>query len=164
MRSVAAWLLSLVIGCAGCASRTEHARQALDQFQNALTLSLTVPSVVLVGQQTTLRFRLQNTSSRTIDACIGEGRSVWMIPEDDTQGNERLGIAEQSPDRPRCQRRFRLAPAAEFEWNESTAVPGIVRGFARLGVDIQVVDPRHCHPVDGCPDMTLTASTPIEIR
>jgi hypothetical protein len=31
-------------------------------------------------------------------------------------------------------------------------------------MDVQIVDPRHCHPSVGCPDVMLTASAPTDIR
>jgi hypothetical protein len=43
-------------------------------------------------------------------------------------------------------------------------VPGFVFGPASLEIDVQIVDPRHCHPSMGCPEMMLTASAPMEIR
>jgi hypothetical protein len=136
----------------------------LSQFREALTLSLMAPSIVIVGEETRLRFRVQNSGRRAIDACVGLSRHVWITPEDDTQANEPLSISAPFVDHPSCQQRFRLTPGAHFEWNETTNVPGIVRGFASLAVDVQIVDPRRCHPFSGCPDLMLTASAPIEIR
>jgi hypothetical protein len=165
MRSAAAFALVSIASCSsGCAARSEQGRQVLSQFREALTLSLVSPSVVVVGEETPLRLRVLNSGLRPVDACVGLSRNVWILPDDDTQGNEPVGISAHVADHPGCQQRFRLRPGAHFEWNETTKVPGIVRGFASLGVDVQIVDPRHCHPSLGCPDLMLTASTPIEIR
>jgi hypothetical protein len=165
MRSAAAFALASLALChPACAARSEQAHVVLSQFREALTLSLTVPSNVVVGEETRLRFRVQNSGRHTIDGCVGPSRNVWIIPEDDTQGNEPLSISEHVVDHPGCQRRLRLAPGAHFEWEETTRVPGIVRGFAKLAVDVQVVDPRHCDRFLGCPEMMLTASAPVAIR
>jgi hypothetical protein len=165
MRSIAAVALAFIAVCGwGCAARSEQAGQVLSQFREALTLSLVIPSIVVVGEETPLRFRLQNSGSRRIDACVGLSRNVWILPDDDTQGNEPIGVSAHVDDHPGCQQRFRLGPGAHFEWKETTKVPGIVRGFASLAVDVQIVDPSHCQPSLGCPDLMLTASTPIEIR
>jgi hypothetical protein len=99
-----------------------------------------------------------------VDACVGLSRNVRIVPENDTDGNEPIGISALAVDHPGCQQRFRLAPGARFEWNETTKVPGIVRGPVILEVDVQFVDPRHCHPSLGCPDMMVTASAPVDIR
>jgi len=125
-------------------------------------LSLTIPSTVVVGEETTLRFRVQNSGRQAIDACLGPSRNVWIVPEDDTEGNEPIGISAHVADRPGCQRRFRLAPGAHFEWDETTRVPRVVLGHASLAVDVQIVDPRHCHPLRGCPETMITASAPID--
>jgi hypothetical protein len=165
MRSAAAFALaSLAICHPACAARSEQVQRVLSQFREALTLSLTVPAEVVVGQDTRLRFRVQNSGRDAIDACVGPSRNVSVIPEDDTQGNEPLSILEHVADRPGCQQRLRLAPGAHFEWDETTRMPGIVRGFASLAVDVQIVDPRHCDRFLGCPEMMLTASAPIAIR
>lgn len=125
-------------------------------------MSLVIPSTVVAGEETPLRFRVQNSGRRSIDACVGPSRNVRIVPESDTDGNEPIGISEHVVDHPGCQQRFRLAPGAHFEWNETTKVPGIVFGHASLEVDVQIVDPRHCDL--GCPDTMLTASTPMDIR
>jgi len=165
MRPAAAWALaSLAICQPGCAARSEQAHRVLSQFREALTLSLTVPSNVVVGEDTRLRFRAQNSGRHAIDGCVGPSRNVRIIPEDDTQGNEPVSVLEHVVDHPGCQQRLRLAPGAHFEWDETTRVPGIVRGFASLSVDVQIVDPRHCDRSRGCPEMMLTASAPIAIR
>jgi hypothetical protein len=165
MRSVAAFALASMAVCSsGCAAREERARRVLSQFREALTVSLVIPSAVGVGETTPLRFRVQNSGRRSIDACVGLSRNVRIVPDNDTDGNEPIGISTHVVDRPACQRRFRLAVGAHFEWSETTLVPGIVRGPARLEVDVQIVDPRHCHPLSGCPDTMLTASAPMDIR
>jgi hypothetical protein len=165
MRSVAAFALaSLAICSSGCAPRSEQARRVLSQFREALTLSLVIPSIVVVGEETPLRFRVHNSGRRPIDACVGLSRNVRIAPDNDTDGNEPIGVSADVVDHPGCQQRFRLAPGAHFEWNETTRVPGIVFGPASLEVDVQIVDPSHCHPFLGCPDTMLTASAPMEIR
>jgi hypothetical protein len=125
---------------------------------------LAIPSTVVVGEETTLRFRVQNSGRSAIDGCVGRSRNIWIVPEDDTQANEPISISARVADRPACQRRFRLAPGAHVEWEETTKVPGVVIGPAGLAVDVQIVDPRHCHPFLGCPDLLLTASAPVDIR
>jgi hypothetical protein len=127
-------------------------------------LSLVIPSVVMAGEETPLRFRVQNSGPRPIDACVGVARNVRIVPDNDTDGNEPIGIESTFVDHPGCQRRFRLDPGGHFEWNETTRVPGFVFGPASLEIDVQIVDPRHCHPSMGCPEMMLTASAPMEIR
>ncbi|HEY7450800.1 MAG TPA: hypothetical protein VH702_21770 [Vicinamibacterales bacterium] len=127
-------------------------------------MSLVIPSVVVVGEETPLRFRLQSSGRRPIDACVGVSRNVRIVPDNDTDGNEPIGISTHVVDHPNCQQRFLLAPGAHFEWNETTMVPGIVFGPASLEVDVQIVDPRHCHRLLGCPDTMLTASAPMDIR
>lgn len=127
-------------------------------------MSLVIPSTVVAGEETPLRFRMQNSGRRSIDACVGPSRNVRIVPENDTDGNEPIGISEHVVDHPGCQQRFRLAPGAHFDWSEPTKVPGIVFGHASLEVDVQIVDPRHCDPLLGCPDTMLTASAPLEIR
>jgi hypothetical protein len=127
-------------------------------------VSLVIPSTVVVAHEIPLRFRVQNSGQRAIDACVGLSRNVRILPENDTDGNEPIGISSDVVDHPGCQQRFRLAAGAYFEWNESTKVPGIVFGPVSLEIDVQIVDPRHCHPTLGCPDMMLTASAPMEIR
>ena len=156
-------LVSIAICHSGCAARSERGRRALAEFREALTLSLVPPSTVVVGE-TPLRFRVQNSARHAIDACVGLSRYVSLIPEDDTQSNEPIGISARVVDHPGCQQRFRLGPGAHFEWQETTTVPGIVRGPASLVVDVQIVDPRHCHQFQGCPEMMLTASASIDIR
>jgi hypothetical protein len=148
----------------GCAARAEHGRRVVSQFRETLTLSLVIPSIAVVGEETLLRFRVQNSGRHSIDACVGLARDIRIVAEDDTQANEPIGISAQIVDPPVCRQRFRLAPGAHFEWDESTAVPGIVLGHANLEVDVQIVDPRHCNPSVGCPDTMLTASAPMEIR
>jgi hypothetical protein len=170
MRSVAVLALASLAACgSGCAARSEQARseqarRVLSEFREALTLSLVLPSIVVVGEETPLRFRVQNSGRRPIDACVGLARNVRIVPDNDTDGNEPLGISADVIDHPGCQQRFRLAPGAHFEWKETTKVPGILFGPATLEVDVQVVDPRHCHPSLGCPDIMMTASAPMEIR
>jgi hypothetical protein len=165
MRSVTAFALaSLAICSSGCAARSEQARRVLSQFREALALSLVIPSVVVVGEETPLRFRVQNSGRRPIDACAGLSRNVRIVPENDTDGNEPIGISADVVDHPGCHQRFRLAPGAHFEWNETTKVPGIVFGPVTLEVDVQIVDPSHCHKFLGCPDTMLTASAPMDIR
>ncbi|HEY9466348.1 MAG TPA: hypothetical protein VIR54_24800 [Vicinamibacterales bacterium] len=165
MRSAAAFALaSLAIFHPACAAHAEQAHVVLSQFREALTLSLTVPSNVVVGEDTRLHFRVQNSGRHAIEGCVGPSRNVWITPEDDTQGNEPISISEHVVDHPGCQQRYRLAPGAHFDWDETTRVPGIVRGFAKLAVDVQIVDPRHCDHAFGCPEMMLTASAPIAIR
>jgi hypothetical protein len=127
-------------------------------------LSLVSPPTVTVGEEFLIRFRVQNAGRRSIDACVGHARSVQIIPENDTDGNEPIGISSTFLDHPGCQQRFRLAPGAHFEWNESTEVPGFLRGLVGLEIDVEIVDPRHCHPDQGCPSLMLTASAPIDIR
>ena len=127
-------------------------------------MSVVVPSIVVVGEETPLRFRVQNSGRRPIDACVGLSRNVRIVPDNDTDGNEPIGISARVVDHPGCQQRFRLAPGAHVEWNEITHVPGIVFGFASLEVDVQIVDPRHCQVFVGCPDTMLTARAPIDIR
>ena len=165
MRSVAAFALASIAICSsGCAARSEQARRVLSQVREALTLSLAIPSVVAVGEETPLRLRVRNSGRRPIDACVGRSRNIRIVPENDTDGNEPIGISADVVDHPGCQQRFRLAPGAHVEWNETTKVPGILLGPASLEVDVQIVDPRHCHPSSGCPDTMLTASAPMEIR
>lgn len=165
MRSIAACALaSLAISHSACATRAERTSRVLSQFREALTLSLVIPSEVVVGEETPLRFRVQNSGRRPVDACVGVSRDVRIVPENDTDGNEPLGIFSRFVDHPGCQQRFRLAPREHFEWNETTKVPGFVRGFATLEVDVQIVDPRHCHRSLGCPDTMLTAHAPVDIR
>jgi hypothetical protein len=165
MRSVAAFALASVAICSsGCAARSEQARRALSQFREALTVSLVIPSRVVVGEETPLRLRVQNSGRRPIDACVGRSRNIRILPENDTDGNEPIGISAHAVDHPGCQQRFRLVPGAHYEWTETTNVPGIVSGHASLEVDVQIVDPRHCHPLSGCPDTMLTASAPMDIR
>jgi hypothetical protein len=165
MRSVAAFALaSLVIGSSGCAARSQQAARVVSQFRESLSVSLVIPSTVVVGEETPLHFRVQNSGHRRIDACIGPSRNVRIVPDNDTDGNEPIGISADVVDHPGCQRRFRLAPGAHFEWNETTKVPGIVYGPATLEVDVQIVDPGHCDGVLGCPDVMLTASAPMDIR
>ena len=165
METVAAFaLVSIAICSSGCAARSEQARRVLSQVREALTLSLAIPSVVAVGEETPLRLRVRNSGRRPIDACVGRSRNIRIVPENDTDGNEPIGISADVVDHPGCQQRFRLAPGAHVEWNETTKVPGILLGPASLEVDVQIVDPRHCHPSSGCPDTMLTASAPMEIR
>ena len=164
MRSAAAVALALLAtSTAGCAARSQPITLDLSQIQHALTLTLAVPSTVPVGAETRLRLLLRNSDARPIEACLGPARRVSLLPEDDTQGNEPIEVSPPVVDRAFCERRFRLAPGAHFEWNESTRVPGIVRGFASLAVDVQIVDPRRCR-ISDCPDITLTATAPIEVR
>lgn len=127
-------------------------------------MSLSIPPSVVVGEEIPLRFRVQNSGRRSIDACVGLSRYVSIVPENDTDGNEPLGISAFVVDHPGCQQRFRLAPGGHFEWNETTTLPGIVFGFATLEVDVQIVDPRHCHRFVGCPETMLTAHASMEIR
>jgi hypothetical protein len=165
MRSVAAFALASIAICSsGCAARSEQARRVLSQFREALTLSLVIPSTVVVGEETPLRFRVLNSGRRPIDGCVGLSRNIRIVPDNDTDGNEPIGVSAHVVDRPGCQQRFRLAPGAHFEWNETTNVPGIVLGPASIEVDVQIVDPSHCHPFLGCPDTMLTASAPMNIR
>jgi hypothetical protein len=77
-------LTSLALGGSACAAREEQARRALSELREGLTLSLTLPSQVVVGAETPLLFRVQNTGPRTIDACVGLSRYVWILLEDDT--------------------------------------------------------------------------------
>jgi hypothetical protein len=164
MRSVAAYALASITICSsGCAARSEQAGRVLSQFREALTLSMVIPSIVVVGQETPLRFRVQNSGRRSIDACVGWTRDVRIVPENDTDGNEPIGISATFIDHPGCKQGFRLAPGAYFEWNETTTVPGIVFGPVTLEVDVQIVDPRHCQSV-GCAYTMLTASAPMDIR
>jgi len=147
------------------AAGAKQSRSALPQYRDALRLSLTIPSAVVAGTQTPLRFRLQNAGSRAIETCVGEAREVRVVPENDTDGIEGITISEVASGRPPvCRQRVGLAPGEQFEWSETTAVSGIVRGFATLEVDVQIVDPRRCDSPLGCPDMRLTASAPVEIR
>ena len=165
MRSVAVFALGAIAICSsGCAARSEQAPAIPSQFREALTLSLVLPSSVVVGAETPLQFRVVNSGRRIIDACVGPSRNVRIVPENDTDGNEPIGISAPVTSQPSCHRRFRLAPGAHFEWNETTSVPGIVLGPASLEVDVQIVDPRHCHPSLGCPDTMLTASAFMEPR
>jgi hypothetical protein len=136
----------------------------LTQFRESLTVSLVIPSTVVAGQETPLQFRVENSGRRSIDACVGPSRNVRIVPDNDTDGNEPIGVSEHAVDRPGCQRRFRLAPGKYFEWNETTRVPSIVFGPASLQVDVQIVDPRHCEPLLGCPEMMLTSNSHMEIR
>jgi hypothetical protein len=164
-RSAALWALaSLAICGSACAARAEQAHRALSQFREDLTLSLTVSSPVVVGEETSLRLRVRNSGRHEIEACLGQSH-VSIVPEDDTQGNEPIGISTRSAvNRPGCRQRFRLVPGAHFEWSEALSVPGIVRGFGSLAVDVQIADPRDCDSEQGCLDLLLTASAPIEIR
>jgi hypothetical protein len=165
MRSVAAvTLVSQAICSSACVARSEQARRVLTQFRESLTLSVVIPSTVVVDKETPLRFRLQNSGRRSLDACVGVARDVRILPDNDTDGNEPIGISSRFVDHPGCQQRFRIAPGAHVEWSETTSLPGIVFGPASLEVDVQIVDPRHCHQFLGCPDLMLTASTPITIR
>jgi hypothetical protein len=165
MRTLAAFALaSFAICSSGCAARSEQARRVLSQFREALTLSLVIPPKVSVGQDVALRFRVQNSGPRTLDACVGPSRNVRIVPDNDTDGNEPLGVSSDVVDHPGCQQRFRLVPGAHFEWNETTKVTGLLRGPVSLEMDVQIVDPRHCHPSVGCPDVMLTASAPTDIR
>jgi hypothetical protein len=126
-------------------------------------VSLVVPSVVAVGQETPLRFRVQNSGQRRIDACVGWSRNVRIVPENDTDGNEPVPVSGIYVDHPGCQHRFRLAPGAHYEWNETTKVPGIVFGPVTLEVDVQIVDPSLCSSV-GCAETMLTVSAPMDLR
>lgn len=165
MRSVAALALAtLAINSSACAARAEQARRVLSQVREDLTFSLVVPPSVVVGREIPLRFRVQNSGQRAIEACVGPARNVRILPENDTDGNEPIAVSEDVVEPPVCQQRFRLAPGARFEWNDTTTVPGIVRGPVSLEVDVQIVDPRHCDPSMGCPDVMLTAGAPIDIR
>jgi hypothetical protein len=165
MGSVAAFALaSIAISTLGCAARSQQARRALLQFREALTLSLEIPSSVVVGHETPLRLRVRNSGQRPIDACVGRSRNIRIVPENDTDGKEPIGIPAHVADHPGCQQRFRLSPGAHFEWNETANVPGIAFGHASLEVDVQIVDPHHCDPSLGCPDTMLTASAPMDIR
>lgn len=165
MRSVAALALAtLAISSPACAARAEQARRVLSQFREDLTLSMVVPPSVVVGSEIPLRFRVQNSGQRAIDACVGLARNVRILPDNDTDGNEPIGLSEDVVEHPVCHQRFRLAPGAQFEWNDTTTVPGIVRGPGSLEVDVQIVDPRHCDPSLGCPDVMLTARAPVDIR
>jgi hypothetical protein len=164
-RSFAALALaSLAICGAGCATRSEQARRALSQYRQDLSLSLVIPPSVVVGKDIPLRFRVLNSGKRSIDACVGVARNVRIVPDNDTDGNEPIGISPDFTSHPGCRERFRLAPGAHFEWNETTKVPGFLLGPVGLEVDVQIVDPRRCHPDLGCPDMMLTASAPTDIR
>lgn len=164
MRLVAAFALaSIAISSSGCAARSEPSHLVLSQLREALTVSLVVPSTVVVGQETPLRFRVQNSGQRPIAACVGLSRNVRIVPENDTDGNEPIPVSDSSVDHPGCQQRFRLAPGGHYEWNETTKVPGIVFGPVTLEVDVQIVDPSDCSPV-GCADTMLTASAPIDVR
>lgn len=157
-------LASMTVGSVACAARAEQVRRTLSQYRDALRLSLAAPSVVVVGEDTPLQFRLQNSGSVPIDTCVGEAREVRVVPENDTDGIEGATVSATTVERPGCARRVRLAPGAQVEWSEPTTVTGIVRGFATLEVDVQIVDPRHCDPSVGCPEMRLTASAPVNIR
>lgn len=164
MRSVAVFAPAFLAICgSGCAARSEQAPLVRSQVREALTVSLVVPSTVVVGQDTPLRFRVQNSGQRRIDACVGWARNVRIVPENDTDGNEPVPVSGSYVDHPGCQHRFRLAPGAHYEWNETTKVPGIVFGPVTLEVDVQIVDPGHCSPV-GCADTMLTASAPMDVR
>jgi len=164
-RSLAALALaSLAIGSSGCAARTEQARRALSSYREDLTLSLVIPPTVVVGQEIPLQFRMQNVGRRSIDGCVGLARNVRIVPDNDTDGDEPIGVSSASLDPPGCRQRFRLAPGAHFDWNETAKAPGFLRGPIGLEVDVQIVDPRRCHPDVGCPDAMLTASAPTEIR
>lgn len=122
MRSAVAFALASLAVChPACGARSEQAHVVLSQFREALTLSLTVPSNVVVGEETRLRFRVQNSSRHTIDGCVGPSRNVWIIPEDDTQGNEPISISEHVVDHPGCQQRYRLAPV---RISTGTRLPG----------------------------------------
>ncbi len=136
----------------------------LSQYREALTLSLETASVVVVGKETTLRFRVQNSGQRSVTACVGHSRNVRIVPENDTDGNEGITISATVLDHPGCKQRFTLAPGAHLEWNETTELPGIVFGPTTLEVDVQIVDPSHCHSHVGCPDVMLTANAPIDIQ
>ena len=156
-------LASIAICSSGCATRSEQAHLVLSQVREALAVSLVVPSTVVVGQDTPLRFRVQNSGRRRIDACVGWARNVRIVPENDTDGNEPVPVSSTYADHPGCQHRFRLAPGAHYEWNETTKVPGIVFGPVTLEIDVQIVDPRHCTLV-GCADTMLTASALMDVR
>ena len=160
---VAFALASIAISSSGCAARSEQAGRALSQFRDALTVSLVIPPIVAVGQETPLRLRVQNSGQRPIDACVGWARNVRIVPENDTDGNEPIPVSGSYVDHPGCQHRFRLAPGAHYEWNETTKVPGIVFGPVTLEVDVQIVDPGHCSRV-GCTETMLTASAPMNVR
>ena len=165
MRAIAALaLVSIAICDSGWAARSEHARPVVSQFQGLLTLSLVSPPTVVVGQETPLRFRVQNSGQRRIEACVGESRNVRIVPENDTDGNEPIGVLARVVDHPGCQQRFRLAAGASFEWNETTNVPGIVIGPVNIEIDVQIVDPHHCQPDSGCSATMLTANAPVDIR
>src|SRR5262245_66005025 len=111
MRSVAAVALAFIALCgSGCATRSELARRVPSHFREALALTLVIPSIVRVGEETPLRFRVQNSGRRPIDACVGLSRNVRILPDNDTDGNEPLGISAHVVDHPGCQQRFRLAP------------------------------------------------------
>ena len=165
MRLVAALALaSLAIFSSCCAARSEQAGRAVSQFRPALVLSLVAPSIVVVGEKTPLRFRVQNSGPGSVRACVGLSRNVRIVPENDTDGNEPITVSAPIVEHPRCKQPFRLAPGAHFEWNETTNVPGIVIGPVTLEIDVQIVDPRHCNSDAVCADRMLTASAPIEIR
>jgi hypothetical protein len=136
----------------------------LSELREALALSLVIPPGVVAGEETPLRFRVQNSGRRPIDACVGQSRNVRIVPDNDTDGNEPIGISAYVVEHPGCQWRFRLAPGAHFEWDEATNVPGIVFGLASLEVDVQIVDPRHCQRLSDCPETMLTAKAPTDIR
>lgn len=127
-------------------------------------MSLAIPPRVVVGEEIPLRLRVQNSGRRALDGCVGIARNLRIVPDNDTDGNEPIGISSTFVDHPGCQERFRLAPGAHVEWNETTKVPGFVFGPVGLEVDVQIVDPRHCHPDAGCPEMMLTASALTDIR
>ena len=164
MRLVAAFALaSLAISSSECAARSKQAPSLPSRFREALSVALAIPPIVAVGQETPLRFRLQNSGLHRIDACVGPARNVRIVPDNDTDGNEPIPVSDSSIDHPGCQHRFRLAPGAHYEWNETTRVPGIVFGPVTLEIDVQIFDPRSCSPV-GCADTMLTASAPMDVR
>jgi hypothetical protein len=165
MRSVAAVALTAVaLVASGCAARSEQRGPGFAEWREALTLSLAVPPIAAAGAQADVRFRLENSGPRLVTACIGLARSISLIPEDDTQGNEPIPIVAEAVGLPSCRQRFRLAPGAHRAWKETTRLPGIVRGFARISGEVQIVDPSGCGRAAGCPALMLSASATIEIR
>ena len=165
MRSVnAVALASVALLASGCATRSALRGPGLAEWREALTLSLAVPSTAAPGAQADVRFRLENSGRQSVAACVGPARNISLIPEDDTQGNEPIAIAAGAVERPRCRRRFRLTPGSRIEWKETARLPGIVRGFARISGDVQIVDPDDCDASAGCSALMLSASATIEIR
>ena len=66
-------------------------------------------------------------------------------------------------DHPSCGRRFRIAPGADFSWEEAVSLPSVAAGPALLTLGVQVLWPQHCDRY-GCHDTMLAASRRVTLR